>query len=457
MNTIETGEVPAPAPRERDDEGEALLGEARIPNVAQQKTVSLSWKGILAVALLVLTLFVASGVAIHRVLTSNRSPADMTGVADRPAAAGGEPKALDLSLPAKPAASSPLAPMIPAIVPSRDELPAEPIGVRRTGTGGTSGPRHASPEDAPAMLVTGRAGATSAASPDAEVSAPFEETRRSLESYQRQLQSLLDSMSKRVSGSGAVSAAPVTPSRRQPGTADRARAHLGTAERGDRGGLFGGELQASSTPRTSASTTGNRSLVLPKGSAFTCALTTRVVSATSGLVGCQVQRNVYSENGRVLLIERGSHIDGEYRSTSVHPGTVRIPVLWTRIRTPLGITMDVDSPGTGALGESGIDGYVDNRWMERIGGALLLSFVDDAVALAAQRSSGSTDNGGGTTIVMPSTTGSSSKLAEKLLDGSINLPPLIYQDQGAVVGIYVARDVDFSRVYELQVAGSIAP
>ena len=50
---------------------------------------------------------------------------------------------------------------------------------------------------------------------------------------------------------------------------------------------------------------GNRSLTLPKGTAFTCALKTKVISATSGLVGCQVQRNVFSDDGRVLLIERG--------------------------------------------------------------------------------------------------------------------------------------------------------
>ena len=32
----------------------------------------------------------------------------------------------------------------------------------------------------------------------------------------------------------------------------------------------------------------------------------------------------------------------------------------------------------------------------------------------------------------------------------INIPPLIYQNQGGIVGIYVARDVDFSSVYELK-------
>jgi type IV secretion system protein VirB10 len=64
---------------------------------------------------------------------------------------------------------------------------------------------------------------------------------------------------------------------------------------------------------------GNRSLTLPKGTAFTCALKTKVISAVSGLVGCQVQRNVFSDDGRVLLIERGSHLDGEYRIASVGP------------------------------------------------------------------------------------------------------------------------------------------
>jgi type IV secretion system protein VirB10 len=192
---------------------------------------------------------------------------------------------------------------------------------------------------------------------------------------------------------------------------------------------------------------GNRSLILPKGSAFTCALKTKVISAASGLIGCQVLRNVYSDDGRVLLVERGSHLDGEYRITSIRPGTVRIPVVWTRIRTPHGVTVDIDSPGTGPLGESGIDGYVDNRWVERIGAAMLVSLINDAVQLVIQTQ---TNEGSGDTIIFPSTTASTSKLAEKVLDSTINIPPLIYQNQGGIVGIYVARDVDFSSVYELR-------
>jgi type IV secretion system protein VirB10 len=188
-----------------------------------------------------------------------------------------------------------------------------------------------------------------------------------------------------------------------------------------------------------------RSVTLPKGTTFTCALKTRIVSATSGFVGCQVQRNVYSEDGRVLLVERGSHLDGEYRATSVKPGSVRIPVLWTRLRTPHGVTVDLDSPGTGPLGESGVDAKVDNRWGERIGAALLLSLIDDAVKVMVTSQAEQ-----GSTVVFTSTTNAGGDLAEKVLDSTLHFPPLLYQHQGAIVGIYVARDVDFSTVYELQ-------
>ena len=193
---------------------------------------------------------------------------------------------------------------------------------------------------------------------------------------------------------------------------------------------------------------GDRSLVLPKGTAFTCALKTKVVSAASGFVGCQVQRDVFSDDGRVLLIERGSHMDGEYRVASLRPGTVRIPVLWTRIRTPNGVTVDIDSPGTGPLGESGIDGYVDNRWGERIGAALLLSLIDDSVQARCSSTSPATRSQAHAHPAVDH--GEHSKLAEKVLDSTINIPPLIYQNQGGIVAIYVARDVDFSSVYELK-------
>jgi type IV secretion system protein VirB10 len=462
---------------EPDPDGNAispLPGEPGIPNVAARRRVSMSKKGLLAVALLVGSLVAVAAVTIQRFSASGKKSdeAESKLVRDKPTAATSEPRRLEM--PPAPAASAAVAtaPRIPALTPTSEEL-AEPIGVRRTGAAApaSGGPKVVPPEDAPVLLVTTRPGAlpppgastrrmgagappdeNPAAAEPADANDPIAATSRNLQGYQRQLQGLLDNLTKTAALAAGQATGQMPSGALLGGPPTAGTAPIGTAPAG--GGLFGGQLQGSSTPKVAASMLGNRSLTLPKGTAFTCALKTKVISATSGLVGCQVQRNVFSDDGRVLLIERGSHLDGEYRIVSVRPGTVRIPVLWTRIRTPLGVTVDIDSPGTGQLGESGIDGYVDNRWGERIGAAMLLSLIDDSVKLVIQNQANDRQ---ADTIVLPSTTANTSKLAEKVLDSTINIPPLIYQNQGGIVGIYVARDVDFSSVYELKPTATAPP
>ena len=422
-----------------------LPGEPGIPKVTAGSSAKFSRKGLLAVLLLMLMVIVVMAVGIQRFTERGKKADDGQAkqAGDRPTAASAEPRKLDMAV--APTAS---AIRVPALVPTSEEL-AEPIGVRRTGQAApgtaSAGAKPLSPEDAPILLVSthGNPGQPTSndtrnptSNPDADD--PVATSTRNLQDYERQLQGLLDSLTKPASPSNAPAAGQgFSPTSTPPAPSTD---------------LFGGQLQGSATPRVSATMLGDRSLILPKGTAFTCALKTKVISAVSGFVGCQVQRHVYSDDGKVLLIERGSHMDGEYRIASVRPGMVRIPVLWTRIRTPHGVTVDIESPGTGQLGESGIDGHVDNRWGERIGAAMLLSLINDSVKLVIQSQS-NTNGNSSNTVLLPSTTDNSSKLAEKVLDSTINIPPLIYQNQGGIVGIYVARDVDFSAVYQLKAVG----
>lgn len=451
---------------DRDDNTiSPLPGEDGIPNIATRRRLSISKKGVVAVLLLTGGIVTVAAFSIHRFGTGGRRSEnqEMALARNKPAAASAEPRRLEMPAPAP--SPSPSAPRIPAFLPGANDA-AEPIGVRRTGAApqSTQLTQTTSPEDAPILLVStrppgptskapgghstqiGGAPGTSATAPQTDAADPLAATSRNLEGYQRQLQGLLDQLTQSAelaAGQSGVSpaAGPVLGSATPHPLAANNAAAAGAAA------LLGDQLQGSITPKAIAGTLGDRSLTLPRGTAFTCALKTRILSATSGLVGCQVQRNVFSDDGRVLLIERGSHLDGEYRVTSVRPGVTRIPVLWTRIRTPLGVTVDIDSPATGPLGESGIEGHVDNRWTERIGAALLLSLIDDSVKLVIQNQANERQ---ADTIVLPSTTANSSKLAEKVLDSTINIPPLIYQNQGGIVGIHVARDVDFSSVYELR-------
>lgn len=200
------------------------------------------------------------------------------------------------------------------------------------------------------------------------------------------------------------------------------------------------------TAQVSAHKFGDRSYLLARGSFIPCVLETQLISTVSGSSNCVVPEHVYSENGKVLLIEKGSKIVGEYRS-DVKQGSVRIAILWQRIKTPTGVVIDVDSPTTDAVGAMGVEGGVDYHWPQRIGAAVLLSLIGDAIEIQKEKSSPTTS----TTIVTGQNTESSTKsLAEKVLESTINMPPTISKNRGDRVTVYLNRDLWFNTVYTHQ-------
>lgn len=442
-----------------------LPGERPLPKLTASASSGLSWKGLLAVGMFCSLLLAAAAFAAHRYLERTAPQNEQVNARERPVAAGTEPRRLELPpAPAsRPDNSGVSSNRIPALIPTEEEV--EPIGVRRTGSGRGKGKAPADkpydPRDDPVMIISSppeplpddnapAASGQLGSSKLDPVETALRHPAKDMDAYQRQLQAALDHLT-RTATTAANNATAATG--RTPPSPVAGQAPPGTVEGPDGAQitppLFGGELQATHTPPIKARLMPNRSLTMPKGTAFTCALKTKVISGASGMVGCMVQRDIYGDDGKVLLVERGSHMDGEYRSVSVRPGMVRLPVMWTRIRTPHGVLVELNSPGTGQLGEAGIDGYVDNRWPERLGAAMLLSMIDDAVQLVIENQK---EDPQGDTIVLPGTTANSSRLAEKVLDSTINIPPVMYQNQGGIVGVYVARDIDFSAVYRLKLS-----
>ncbi len=211
-------------------------------------------------------------------------------------------------------------------------------------------------------------------------------------------------------------------------------------------GQLGSQLTPSSTPLVQAGMLGDRNMILPKGRSIDCGLSVRLVSDLPGLASCIVSQNVYSDNGKVLLIERGSEAVGEYGS-SMAQGQHRLFVLWSRIKMPNGVVMNLNSPGSDELGTSGLPGLVNNHWWERLGAAALLTIVQDFVAYkTAQTGNGST----GSLAVMQNTGQTTNDMANTILQSTINIKPTLYKNQGDRSAIYVARDLDFSTVYALR-------
>ena len=211
-------------------------------------------------------------------------------------------------------------------------------------------------------------------------------------------------------------------------------------------GSLGSQLVATSLKATTARQLQERNFLLTRGGFIDCALDTRLDSTVPGLTSCVVTRDVFSTNGKLVLIERGSRVAGEYRA-NLRQGMHRLFVLWDRVETPAGVVVDLSSPATDSLGAAGIAGYVDTHFWQRFGGAMLLSLIDD-VARAATASASDSDSESAR-IVVGSTASVSSDLAAEVLRNTINIAPTIHVNQGARVGIFVARDLDFSTVYDI--------
>ncbi len=194
----------------------------------------------------------------------------------------------------------------------------------------------------------------------------------------------------------------------------------------------------------------NPSLFLAKGTYIGCSLNTKLVSTIKGGISCTVSEDVYSENGVTLLIEKGSKISGFFQSGQIKNGVNRIFVVWQEIRTPNHVNIPVFSGATDALGSSGIEGYVDHHWLERFGGAVLISMIDDVFNFVAngKRNDG---NGSGNYDYTQNTRQNTQEMATKVLEEFIKIEPTLYKNQGDLVGVYVNRDIDFSSVYRLKV------
>ena len=221
-------------------------------------------------------------------------------------------------------------------------------------------------------------------------------------------------------------------------------AGVNAQERGSPIGSGGDALRRLLRPDVLAATRAqllpDQHLLLPKGTFIDCTLETAIDSTLPGMTTCITATDTFSADGTVVLLGRGTKLIGETRG-QVRQGQARVFVVWTEARTPAGVVVRLDSPGTDALGRSGLEGKVDRHFWQRFGAAALVSTLDGAVQSEVQSSSR-----GGAVILDP--TGSADVLTG-ILRSTVNIPPTVRVPNGARIQVLVARDVDFRPVYAL--------
>ena len=190
-------------------------------------------------------------------------------------------------------------------------------------------------------------------------------------------------------------------------------------------------------------------MMVTMGTMIPCTLQTAIDSQLAGYVKCVLPQDVRSTTGNVVLLDRGTIVVGEI-GHGLAQGQDRVFVLWDRAETPDHAVIELSSPGTDELGRSGLPGGVNNHWWERFGSAILLSVIQGGLqtgtALAANAGSG-----GGTFFNSFQSNGTN--VSDTALQATINIPPTLEKNQGDNVAIFVARDLDFSDIYNLRLTG----
>lgn len=192
--------------------------------------------------------------------------------------------------------------------------------------------------------------------------------------------------------------------------------------------------------------------LVPEGTLIPGILETAIVSDLPGQVRAIVSQDVYSFDGRRILVPTGTRLIGEYQS-EITRGQTRIFVVWTRMLRDDGVSVRLNSIGADSLGRAGLTGRVDKKFRERFGAAILLSVVGAGASYltgyGSQAASGDSDDAQEAEELARETLAQTfSDMANQALGDSLRIPPTISVSQGARIFVFVRQDLDFSAMYE---------
>ena len=197
---------------------------------------------------------------------------------------------------------------------------------------------------------------------------------------------------------------------------------------------FSARVDGSSVDVAHASRLHDMAHIAPQGTVIPGILETAINSDLPGFVRAVVSRDIHGFDGTTVLIPRGSKLIGQYRS-GVALSQTRAFVVWSRLLTPDGISIDIGSPATDQLGRGGLDGETDTHFFERFGSAILLSVMSSGLDSLWNRTN---------TAIIIGSSQQATQVAGIALQKQIDIPVTIKVPQGTPLEVFVTRDLDFT-------------
>ena len=195
------------------------------------------------------------------------------------------------------------------------------------------------------------------------------------------------------------------------------------------------ERMSSATVETASATRlRDTALIAPQGTVIPAVMETAINLDLPGFARAVVSRDVRGFDGSTVLIPRGSRLIGQYRA-GVAAGQSRAFVVWSRVLTPQGVSVDISSPGADRLGRSGVEGETNTHFFRRFGNSILLSVLSAGLEASS---------GGTATSIVIGSQQQASNMASIALQKEIDIPDTVTVAQGTPIRVFIARDLDFS-------------
>lgn len=220
-------------------------------------------------------------------------------------------------------------------------------------------------------------------------------------------------------------------------------AQTATASSSDQNTQFMKQLSVQGTEVVEASAMGPLNSIVAEGSLIHATMESATNSDLPGYLRASVSEPVYAEDGSQVLIPGGSRLIGQYKSGMLQ-GQARIFIVWTRLITPAGISVNLGSAGTDSLGVAGVGAdEIDWHFWQRFGRASLLSIIGAGTANVGVTGA---EQQNPASMYREAVASSFNQSASQSLQQEAMIAPTLQTYQGKPVMVFVAKDLHFAGV-----------
>ena len=180
-----------------------------------------------------------------------------------------------------------------------------------------------------------------------------------------------------------------------------------------------------------------------------------------------VERHIYSEEGRNIMIPAGSRIIGKMSGNAGANHVAKMEISWERLIRPDGGAFEFAATSGDAQGRGGVAAYLDEQLLAKYGKPILSSSVTSLITYMAARYDPVTTNNQSDTVTQSDASKAAQdaretfrdnmdQIFQQLIDAATEIPPVVFVPAGTRITVFSNEDlwlrseVEDERDYEAQ-------